>query len=36
MDKKHWRFSLGWQIIFGLIIGLILGWIFNSNQHLLI
>lgn len=33
MDKKHWRFSLGWQIIFGLIIGLILGWIFNSNQH---
>lgn len=33
MIKKHWRFSLGWQIITGLIVGLFLGWIFNNNEH---
>lgn len=32
MEKKHWRFSLGWQIICGLIIGLVLGCLFKNNQ----
>ncbi|WP_290033311.1 dicarboxylate/amino acid:cation symporter [Ligilactobacillus cholophilus] len=33
MNKKVWRLSLGWQILIGLVVGIILGCIFYDNNQ---